>query len=33
VRLKRAAPGSELDAAIEEADGMIGLLRTGAPAP
>ena len=33
VRLKRAAPGNELEAAIEEADGMIGLLRTGAPAP
>jgi len=27
VRLKRAAPGEELDAAILEADGMIGLLR------
>ena len=32
VRLKRAAPGSELDAAIEEADGMIGLLRLATPA-
>jgi ribonuclease P protein component len=33
VRLKRPAPGIELDAAIEEADGMIGLLRGAAPAP
>jgi len=33
VRLKRAAPGVELDAAILEADGMIGLLRAAGPAP
>lgn len=32
VRLKRAAPGEELEAAILEADGMIGLLRGGKPA-
>jgi ribonuclease P protein component len=32
VRLKRAAPGVELDAAILEADGMIALLRTARPA-
>ena len=32
VRLKRAAPGVELDAAILEADGMIGLLRAAGPA-
>lgn len=31
VRLKRPAPGPELDAAIEEADGMIRLLRAPAP--
>jgi ribonuclease P protein component len=31
VRLKRPAPGPELDAAIEEADGMIGLLRAPGP--
>jgi ribonuclease P protein component len=31
VRLKRPAPGVELDAAILEADGMIGLLRAASP--
>ena len=30
VRLKRPAPGSELALAIEEAEGMIGLLRAPA---
>ena len=32
IRLKRPAPGPQLDAAIEEAQGMIGLLRLSAPA-
>lgn len=33
VRLKRPAPGPELDAAVEEADGMIGLLRASGKTP
>ena len=31
VRLKRPAPGPELAAAVEEAEGMIGLVCAGAP--
>jgi len=33
VRLKRPAPGPELAAAVEEAEGMIGLVCAGAPQP
>ena len=33
VRLKRPAPGPELAAAVEEAEGMIGLVCAGVPQP
>ncbi|HVJ76089.1 MAG TPA: ribonuclease P protein component [Casimicrobiaceae bacterium] len=33
VRLKRAAPGSELAAAVEEAEGMIALVCSTSPPP
>ena len=33
VRLKRPAPGPELAAAVEEAEGMISLVCAGAPQP